>query len=154
TASPGTWTGTAPIGYAYQWRRCDSGGAGCADIAGATGTSYTLVGGDVGSTLRVAVKVGRAAGRDSASSAQTAVVAAAPTAPANTSAPAVSGTAQQDQSLTASPGAWTGTAPIGYAYQWRRCDGGGAGCADITGATGTSYTLVGGDVGSTLRVAV
>ena len=60
-----------------------------------------------------------------------------PTAPSNTSPPLISGAAQVGQLLTASPGSWSGTAPIAYAYQWRRCDGAGAGCVDIVGATGS-----------------
>src|SRR6266571_5239499 len=75
-------------------------------------------------------------------------------APANTSLPTISGTAQQGQPLTADSGAWSGTAPISYAYQWRRCDTNGANCSDIADATGQSYTAVSADVDSTLRVAV
>jgi hypothetical protein len=45
--------GTAPISYAYQWQRCDSNGANCANIASATSATYTLTSGDVGSTLVV-----------------------------------------------------------------------------------------------------
>ena len=41
TASPGTWTGTTPIDYSYQWQRCDENGDNCADIPGATGDTYT-----------------------------------------------------------------------------------------------------------------
>ena len=74
SGSPGTWTGTQPISYAYQWRRCDSTGAGCADIAGATGQTYTLVGADVGSTLRLAVSASNSVGSATATSDQTAVV--------------------------------------------------------------------------------
>ena len=52
------------------------------------------------------------------------------------------------QTLTASLGGWTGTAPIAYAYQWLRCgaDGGtpsGSGCTAIAGATGTQYVAAG-----------
>ena len=35
-ASTGVWTGS-PTSYAYEWRRCDATGAGCATIAGAPG---------------------------------------------------------------------------------------------------------------------
>ena len=56
-------------------------------------------------------------------------------APANVSPPAVSGTAVTGETLTASPGSWTGTAPLTFTYAWQRCDAGGATCAPIGGAT-------------------
>src|SRR5215211_6345911 len=152
TASTGTWSGTPPISYAYQWRRCNSGGGSCTDIAGATNPSYTVTAADVGSTIRAAVTASNSAGSSSASSAATAVVAAR--APVNTALPTISGTAQEGQTLTAAPGSWSGTAPISYAYQWRRCDSAGNNCADIVLAGQQSYTPVAADVGSTLRVAV
>src|SRR5256884_9304514 len=100
------------ISYAYQWRRCDTSGGSCSDISGATSQSYTAVGADVGSTLRVAVTGSNSVGSSSASSVQTAVVAAAPVAPSNTSLPTISGLAQAGQVLTADRGSWSGTAPI------------------------------------------
>jgi hypothetical protein len=154
SADAGSWSGTAPISYAYQWRRCDSGGASCADIGGATGSTYALVAADVGSTIRVVVTGSNSAGSSSASSAATAVVTAAAVAPSNTSPPSISGTTQVGQTLSADVGTWTGTAPISYAYQWRRCDSAGASCADIAGAAGSTYTLVTADGGSTIRVVV
>ena len=154
TASTGTWTGSQPITYAYQWLRCDAASAACLAISGATSASYAVTAADVGDTLRVAVTASNGVGPSTATSNATAVVQGASTAPANTVAPTITGSAQAGQVLTAVPGTWTGTQPIAYAYAWRRCDSGGAICAPISGATGSSYTVATADVGSTLRVVV
>lgn len=79
---------------------------------------------------------------------------AAGTPPANTTAPSISGTPQQGKTLTADHGVWSGTTPITYSYQWRRCDATGNNCAGISGATARLYDLRGQDVGHTLRVRV
>ena len=80
TASTGSWSGS-PTGYAFQWRSCDSAGANCSAISGATSASYTTQTSDVGSTLRVVVTASNGAGSASATSAATASVAAAPAPP-------------------------------------------------------------------------
>ena len=152
TAAPGSWTGTAPIGYAYQWQRCNSDGTGCGAISGATASTYTATGADVGGTLAVAVTASNTAGSSTATSTVTTIVQPAP--PLNTSLPTISGTAQDGQTLTASTGSWSGTAPIGYAYQWLSCDTSGNNCNQISGATASTYTLTSTDVGTTLRVQV
>ncbi len=152
SATDGTWTGTEPISYAYQWQRCDSGGSNCADVAGETGVTYSLVGADVGQTVRVVVTATNVAGSASAASDPSGEVAAAP--PVNVTVPVVSGTEQDGETLSATDGTWTGTDPISYSYQWQRCDSGGSNCADIAGETGVTYSLVGADVGQTVRVVV
>ena len=152
SASFGVWAGS-PVSFGYQWRRCDGAGASCADIGGATTQSYVLQAADVGKTLRVVVTATNAAGSTPATSAQTAVVVATATVPVNTSLPSVSGSAIQGQSLVAGNGGWSNS-PTGFGYQWRRCDGAGAGCVDIGGAVGQAYVLQGADVGGTLRVVV
>jgi hypothetical protein len=76
---------------------------------------------------------------------------ALPGAPANTTPPALLGAAEQGQTLTLSPGAWS-AAPSSIAEQWARCNASGTGCAAIAGASESSYTLSAADVGTTIRV--
>lgn len=76
------------------------------------------------------------------------------TPPSNSVPPSVVGTARVASSLTASAGAWSGSTPITFAYQWLRCNSSGAACAPIDGMLSTTYAVVDADLGSTLRVRV
>jgi hypothetical protein len=78
---------------------------------------------------------------------------AAALVPIDVSAPAITGTAVQGQTLTASTGVW-GDTPTAYAYQWQRCDATGTTCADVAGATASTYAVTSADAGVTLRVNV
>ena len=80
--------------------------------------------------------------------------AAVVTAPANETAPSISGLAQEGQTLTATPGTWSGTQPITKVFQWLRCNRTAGSCVVIAGANNTTYTLTGDDVGNTLLVGV
>jgi hypothetical protein len=68
--------GTAPITFTRRWQRCDASGAGCADIAGATGTSYVPVQDDLGRTLRAVVTATNEKGTASRASAASGTVVA------------------------------------------------------------------------------
>jgi chitodextrinase len=73
--------------------------------------------------------------------------------PLNTAPPTVSGTPLVGGTLTGNVGTWSGSG-IKYSYQWLRCDGTGANCAAISGATGTVDPLSAGDLNSTMRFSV
>jgi len=79
---------------------------------------------------------------------------AAPAPPQNTSPPTISGTPQQGQSLAADPGTWSGTQPITFTYQWRRCNRDGGNCTNIAGAVDKTRVPTAADVGRTLRIVV
>ncbi len=152
SATTGTWSGPAPIIYAYQWRRCNTAGDSCANIEGASGSTYTLATGDVASTVRVLVTASNGAGSSSASSPASAVIVADTLA--NISLPAVGGSPHAGGTLEADPGEWSGALPISYGYQWQHCNSSGAECANITGASTQSYTPTEAMISSTLCVTV
>jgi hypothetical protein len=93
TATSGSWAGTTPITYAYQWRRCGTSGGSCSNISGADQSTHTLRNSDRGNTLRVRVTAKNADGSAQVESAQTAVIAAATPPPAATGCPTGTGTA-------------------------------------------------------------
>ncbi|MDD9375103.1 hypothetical protein M8Z33_00105 [Streptomyces sp. ZAF1911] len=138
TATPGTWSPVADS-YAYQWL------ADGKAIAGATTASYALPAALQGKQLTVVVTA-RKAGHPPAEATSAAVLVKG-AAPKATKAPTVTGTAKVGSVLTANRGTWT-PAPTSYAYRWY-ADG-----KLITGATGTTFTLTGAQLGKriTLRV--
>ncbi len=152
TAQSGSWSGTTPISFAYQWRRCSSSGGDCGNV-GANSATFTLGSSDVGHTIRVQVTASNSAGSAQAVSAPSAVVAAG-TAPVNTSAPVITGTAQDGHTLSVSRGSWTSALSTSYSYRWARCDSAGNNCAAISGATHSSYKASSSDVGHRLRATV
>ena len=140
--------GLTGVSYSYQWI------AGGTDIDGATGSTYALTASEQGQTIQV--RVSFTDDRDNAESltseATGAVTAAA--AQANnppTGQPAISGTPQVDQTLTADTSPIDdadGLTGVSYSYQWI------AGGSDIDGATGSTYTLTASEQGQTIQVRV
>jgi thermitase len=151
----GAWSGSSPLTLsAVRWHRCNADGTGCVAVGAAW--KYTVQAADAGYALKLVVSVTDPDGTTTVSPSLTAPVggsAPPPSAPVNSSLPAISGTAQDGQTLTGSSGTWSG-APTAYAYQWQRCDSAGGGCAAISGATAPTRAATSADVGSTLRVAV
>src|SRR5207247_699813 len=151
SGSDGSWSGSPAPTLTRQWRRCDSSGVSCVDVAGATAATYSLVQADAGSTLRLRVTGANGSGSVSVDSAPSATVVGPP---ANNVPPSITGTVSRDQALVAANGSWSGYPAPSFGYQWRRCDTGGGTCVDITGATAASYRVAVGDVGGSLRVVV
>jgi len=115
-------------------------------VAGITGLLIAVV--------TLFATLGGAASGPAAANAATVNASTAQYAPTNTGSPAISGTAQEGSTLTASNGSWTSSSTVTYAYAWQRCDANGANCAAISGATKSTYVLASADIGKTLRVTV
>ena len=90
SATTGTWSGTTPITYDYQWSRCDTTGGSCSDISGATAQTHALKQVDVGTTLRVDVTATNGDGSAHTTSAPSAAI-TAPATPAPTGCPTGTG---------------------------------------------------------------
>ena len=131
--------------FAYRWLADD------AEISGATGSSYTLTSSEQGKAIKVRVTfTDDASNEESLTSAATAAVAARPNSPA-TGAPTISGTAQVGETLTAGTTAIAdsnGLTNATFGYQWLADD------AEISGATGSSYTLTSSEQGKAIKVRV
>ena len=156
TVDNGTWSGSAPITYSYQWQRCSTSGATCTNIAGAVASSYVVTSADVGLRLRAFVRAENATGATSVPSNQSGIVTSTVGAPANTSKPTITNAASAALAvgLKGSAGGWTGNQPVTYTYGWNRCNAAGANCVAIPGATGLNYTVTNADVGARLQLSV
>ena len=131
--------------YEYRWT------AGGSNIDGATGSSLTLTSSQEGQTIQVTVSFTDDDGfSETATSVATAAVAAKANTPA-TGAPTISGTTQVGETLTADTSGISdddGLSNVIYSYQWI------AGGTDISGATGSTYTLTASEQGQTIQVRV
>ena len=128
--------------FSYQWLRDG------VVLSGATGSTYTLTQSDVGATMSVRVNYTDGEGTvESLISTATAAVANVNDAP--TGSVVVTGTAEEDQTLTADASSIADEDGLGsFSYQWLR-DG-----IVISGATGSTYTLTQSDVGAAMSVRV
>ena len=136
--------GTAS-GITYQWKR-DSN----TTIGGATASTYTLVNADVGHTVKCTVSYTDAQGfSESCTTSSSATVTAIDSGDATAT---ITGTTGEGSLLTCT---FNDDDPDGagssITYQWYWADGTPA---QISGATSSTYTLVTGDVGHTIKCRV
>jgi hypothetical protein len=134
----GTWTGTSPITFSYQWKR------GGVSIGGATSSTYTLVAADSSANITCEVTGTNVAGSVSANSN---TITASNFNPVNTIAPTLSpsGTQSTGTVITLGNGTWSGASPITFEYRWLRDN------SIILGQTSNTYTLVAGDDGTVIK---
>lgn len=131
--------GLGPI--SYQWQRDG------VDVAGATETTYTLTQDDVGTEITVAAAYIDGKGtNESVASAALGPVANVNDAP--TGMVTISGTAIEGEALTAVSTLADEDGLGALSYQWLRGD------TVISGASGSVYSLLPGDVGSEISVTV
>ncbi len=155
--TPGTYTGTdgAAVTVSDQWQRCDdNAGNGCV-ATGAPGASYSVVAGDLGKYLRVAETASDGVDPSAGPvyTATTAQVVAAFQAPQLVTAPAIAGAnLNLGQSLSRTPGTWSGNPTPTVTAAWQRCTTAAATSCDAVGSSATSYTLAAADVGKYMRV--
>ena len=146
TVTNGTWQGTGPSTYTTVWQRCNSSGASCAAISGATGSSYTPTAADVGHTLVVVVTATNVDGSVASTSAPSDPI--LPAAPRWRDLPVLSANnGYVGGVLSVTNGVFTGPAIATDVTQIMRCTNA---CSPISAAS--SYTIVTADIGAILRV--
>ncbi|HLK45125.1 MAG TPA: hypothetical protein VKT18_04020, partial [Acidimicrobiales bacterium] len=155
TATTGTWVGTFPITYAYQWLRCDPTdtiNGSCYSLAGATSSSLTIP--PEAWKYRIRVQVTATNGGGSVAQLSLPTVPIRAVAPILTLAPPITGNNVVGQTLSVGTGSWGGAPKPTISYDWRSCDALGtpASCVSIPGATGTTYVPTPNDIGHALRV--
>ena len=139
--------------FHYQWITND--GTADTDIAGAAGVFYIPTAADVGKAVKVTVSFTDDEGNpETLTSDPTGAVAAKPNSRA-TGEPAISGTAQVGEVLSADTSGIAdedGLINAVFSYQWARSDG--SVDSNIKYATADAYTLTEDDEGKTLTVQV
>jgi hypothetical protein len=136
----GVWTGATS--FSEQWQRCDAAGQSCSDIPGAVYGGYYTTPADAGYTVRVEEIARNESGAAAPATSAPSEVIQPFAAPTNVTAPVISGKTTRGSVLTVTPGVWTGTEPITFDYEWRRCH---PQCVAIPGATGTTYRITAAD---------
>jgi hypothetical protein len=152
TASDGTWNGTQPITFTYQWQLCTA--TACTDIKDATNKTYVMVKADVGLRLRYHLIATNSVGKGSIDSNLSNVVVAKGDPPKNVVPPVIIGTVAPGKQVQTSSGEWAGANGAAFVYAWLRCASSGTNCAAVSGAESPTYTVTSADSGHSLRSRV
>jgi hypothetical protein len=156
-----TWSGFPVPTITTQWVRCDSAVRSqgvprstppCQAIDGATANTYQLTSADSGKFIAATRIATSTAGTVTFYSASTTT--AVGMAPANTALPTIAGSPAVNQSLSATPGTWSGSPSPRLSYQWVSCTNNTStdSCTNIEGATRTSIRLTSDLVGRYIRI--
>ena len=143
TMAGATWDATADTTFSVTWERCDGGG--CRTIPGATGTQYMLVAADVGQAIVVISTATNVDGTASVRSAATAVATVG--GPRWRTLPLVSGGNRIGDSVSATPGSWSGPAIASGTTEIMRCTN-----VCVARSDAKTYKVVDGDLGAIIRV--
>ena len=158
--APSSNGGSDVTGYKVQWKEAADSWDTEADVSQATetGTSHTITGLTGGVEYSVRVMATNDVGDGPASTESKGTPAGGvseqtvePENSAPTGLPAIRGTPQVDQTLTADTATISdqdGLTSVSYRYQWI------TGGTDIDGATGSSHTLTASEQGQTIQVRV
>ena len=170
TADIGTWTSNPIAKTSIQWFRCEeptklsslpvAESSECTAIKGATKSKYTLSKADEGKYVTAQIKAENTEGIafTTAKSSRVALT------PSSVNAPAISGSAQLNKTLTAGAGSWEAYPAAKTSFKWYRCNkpttagaemfGGSSGCAAIKGATKNRYTVTASDRGKYISALI
>lgn len=135
----GTWN-YFPVSFQYQWKRDD------VNIIGATNNTYTPTIDDVDAIITCDVTAINSDGQTTVTTYWVGPI-STQTAPINTAAPVVSGTARYKETLSVTNGTWIND-PTSFTYQWKK-DG-----VAISGQTGSTYIVRYTDVESDISCEV
>jgi len=142
SSSGSIFTGSAPMNFGTQWYSCDLDGLNCLALPGETGSDFDIsaLPNNFSGKIKAIITASNAYGSDDSESNEITVTPPPVNQPpVNIVAPVVS---QAGQTLTVgNDGIWTGTSPIGFAYQWYSCDLGGLNCLALLEETGASFDL-------------
>ncbi len=143
--SVGTWNGTSPIVYTYEWF------SGLASVG--TAPSYIIQASDYGAVITCVVTATNAYGVASQVSNSITAVGNAPT---NVVAPSILGNNTPGDTLSINLGSWNASPPIAlYTYLWQYSTDGGATWSNYAPLqTGATKVVITADIGRLIRCRV